>query len=56
LKEARFEEPRGGAPFSREACARESIATYKNGYSDIKELEKYNRVGLKERPESTLRQ
>ena len=42
LKEARFEEPRGAAPFLREARARERTATYKNGYSNTTEAKKNN--------------
>jgi len=38
-------------PFLTAARARERIAMYKNGYSNITEPKKKNRVGLNKRPE-----
>ena len=52
MKEGTVRRTARRGPFLREARARESIATYKNGYSDITELKKNNRVDLNERPES----
>jgi len=39
-------------PFLTVARARERIAMYKNGYSNITEPKKNDRVGLNRRPES----
>ena len=52
MKEGTVRRTARRGPFLTEARARERTATYKNGYSNITEPKKNDRVGLSRHPES----